>query len=81
MPPQTNSSQPVRRLTRLEQLTLNTWRWASATVQNTMDPSAILELRHCTPLWAHCATSMTRASVRRSPVISLFQRARGPLRP
>lgn len=44
MSTQTNSSQPVRRLTRLEQLTLNTWRWAAATVQNTLDPAAILEL-------------------------------------
>src|SRR5207237_9274629 len=34
----------VRRLTRLEQLTLNTWRWAAATVQSTLDPSDILEL-------------------------------------
>jgi hypothetical protein len=41
---QTNSPQPIRRLTRLEQLTLNTWRWAAATIQNTLDPSAILEL-------------------------------------
>ena len=44
MSTQTNSSQPIRRLTRLEQLTLNTWRWAAATVQDTLDPSAILEL-------------------------------------
>ena len=44
MSTQTNSSQPVRRLTRLEQLTLNTWRWAAATVQNTLAPAAILEL-------------------------------------
>ena len=44
MSTQTNSPQPIRRLTRLEQLTLNTWRWAAATIQNTLDPSAILEL-------------------------------------
>ena len=44
MSTQRNSSQPVRRLTRLEQLTLNTWRWAAATVHNAMDPAAILEL-------------------------------------
>lgn len=44
MSTQTDSPQPIRRLTRLEQLTLNTWRWAAATVQNTLDPSAILEL-------------------------------------
>src|SRR5207253_1710067 len=44
MSTQTNNPQSIRRLTRLEQLTLNTWRWAAATVQNTLDPSAILEL-------------------------------------
>ena len=44
MSTQTDSPQPIRRLTRLEQLTLNTWRWAAASVQNTLDPSAILEL-------------------------------------
>ena len=44
MSTQKNSSQPVRRLTRLEQLTLNTWRWAAATIENMLDPSAILEL-------------------------------------
>ena len=44
MSTQTNSPQPIRRLTRVEQLTLNTWRWAAATVQNTLDPAAILEL-------------------------------------
>ena len=43
MSTQTNNSQPIRRLTRLEQLTLNTWRWAEATVHNTLDPSAVLE--------------------------------------
>jgi hypothetical protein len=37
-------TEPTRRLTRLEQLTLNTWRWAAATLQNTLDPSAVLEL-------------------------------------
>ncbi|HET6315405.1 MAG TPA: hypothetical protein VFG86_03025 [Chloroflexota bacterium] len=44
MSTQTNSPQPIRRLTRLEQLTLNTWRWAATSVQNTLAPSAILEL-------------------------------------
>jgi hypothetical protein len=44
MSAQTDSPQPIRRLTRLEQLTLNTWRWAAATIQTTLDPSAILEL-------------------------------------
>ncbi len=37
------SPQPIRRLTRLEQLTLNTWRWAAATPQNTLDPVAVVE--------------------------------------
>jgi hypothetical protein len=40
----TNRTERPRRLTRLEQLTLNTWRWAAATIQNTLDPSAVLEL-------------------------------------
>jgi hypothetical protein len=44
MSTQTDSPQPIRRLTRLEQLTLNTWRWSAATVHNTLAPSAILEL-------------------------------------
>ncbi len=39
-----NSTHPIRRLTRLEQLTLNTWRWASVALQRTLDPSAVLEL-------------------------------------
>src|ERR1700756_4452720 len=48
MPPgesmSTSDTQPTRRLTRLEQLTLNTWRWAAATLKNTVDPFAVLEL-------------------------------------
>ena len=40
----TSSTQPFRRLTRLEQLTLNTWRWAAVTLGNTLHPSAVLEL-------------------------------------
>ena len=39
-----HTTEPTRRLTRLEQLTLNMWRWAAATLQNTLDPSAVLEL-------------------------------------
>ena len=38
-----SSPQPTRRLTRLEQLTLNTWRWAAVTLQNTLDPPAVME--------------------------------------
>ena len=44
MSTQTSSTQPVRRLSRLEQLTLNTWRWAAITLESTVDPAAILEL-------------------------------------
>jgi hypothetical protein len=40
----TNRAQPIRHLTRLEQLTLNTWRWAAVAVGSTVHPSAILEL-------------------------------------
>ena len=44
MSTQTSDAQPIRRLTRLEQLTLNTWRWAAATLENTVHPSAVFEL-------------------------------------
>ena len=44
MSTQTSDAQPIRRLTRLEQLTLNTWRWAAATLENTLHPSAVFEL-------------------------------------
>ena len=40
----TNRAQPIRHLTRLEQLTLNTWRWAAVSIGNTVNPCAILEL-------------------------------------
>lgn len=40
----TNSTNPIRRLTRLEQLTLNTWRWAAVSLRKTLDPAAVLEL-------------------------------------
>ncbi len=40
----TSSNNPIRRLTRLEQLTLNTWRWAAVSLRNTLDPAAVLEL-------------------------------------
>jgi hypothetical protein len=43
MSTQTSSPQPIRRLTRLEQLMLNTWRWAAVTLQNTLNPPAIIE--------------------------------------
>ena len=44
MSTQTSSTQPVRRLSRLEQLTLNTWRWAAITLESTLDPAAVLEV-------------------------------------
>ena len=34
---------PTRRLTRLEQLTLNTWRWAAVKLRAALDPPALLE--------------------------------------
>ena len=34
---------PIRPLTRLEQLTLNTWRWAALKLHETLDPHAVLE--------------------------------------
>jgi hypothetical protein len=37
------STHPTRRLTRLEQLTLNTWRWAAVKLRDTLDPPAVLE--------------------------------------
>jgi len=39
-----SNTPPIPRLTRLEQLTLNTWRWAAVSIGNTVDPCAILEL-------------------------------------
>src|SRR5438270_2899627 len=41
---QISNTPPIPRLTRLEQLTLNTWRWAAVSIGNTVDPCAILEL-------------------------------------
>jgi hypothetical protein len=38
-----DSTHSVRRLTRVEQLTLNTWRWAAVTLRLRLDPSGILE--------------------------------------
>jgi hypothetical protein len=43
MSTQTSNPQPIRRLTRLEQLTLNTWRWAAVTLQNTLARPAVME--------------------------------------
>ncbi len=40
----TSSTNQIDRLTRLEQLTLNTWRWAAVSLRNTLDPAAVLEL-------------------------------------
>ena len=34
---------PIRRLTRLQQLTLNTWRWAAVKLRASLDPPAVLE--------------------------------------
>ena len=44
MSTQSTSTQPVRRLSRHEHLTLNTWRWAAITLESTLDPAALLEL-------------------------------------
>jgi hypothetical protein len=44
MSTQTSDTPPIRRLTRLEQLTLNTWRWAAATLQTTIHASSLFEL-------------------------------------
>ena len=41
---QISNTPPIPRMTRLEQLTLNTWRWAAVSIGNTVDPCAILEL-------------------------------------
>ena len=43
MTTQTSSSQPIRRLTRLQQLMLNTWRWAAVALQDTLVSPAIME--------------------------------------
>jgi hypothetical protein len=37
------STDPIRPLTRLEQLMLNTWRWAALKLRETLDPHAVLE--------------------------------------
>ena len=36
-------AQPIRRLTRLQQLTLNTWRWAAVKLRASVDPPAVME--------------------------------------
>ena len=38
-----SSPQPTRRLTRLEQLTLNTWRWVAVKLRASLGPPAVLE--------------------------------------
>lgn len=42
MPLRSTQSQPAR-LSRIEQLTLNTWRWAFRKLSRVLDPNAILE--------------------------------------
>jgi hypothetical protein len=37
------STYPTRHLTRLEQLTLNTWRWAAVKLHDALDSRAVLE--------------------------------------
>jgi hypothetical protein len=38
-----SSTHPTRRLSRLEQLTLNTWRWAAVKLRAALDPPAVPE--------------------------------------
>ena len=59
------SAQRIR-LTRLQQLTLNTWRWAAAKLRRVLDPHAVLE---------HAALHAVLASLRdvETP-IALFAR-------
>ena len=37
------STPPIRRLTRVQQLTLNTWRWAALKLDRALDRPAVLE--------------------------------------
>ena len=62
------STQHVR-LTRVQQLTLNTWRWAQAKLRRVLDPTAVLE---------HAALHAVLASLRdvEEPV-ELFDRHAG----
>jgi hypothetical protein len=43
MPTQPSNNFPNRQLTRVQQLTLNTWRLAAAKLQRVLDPFSILE--------------------------------------
>jgi hypothetical protein len=43
MSTQPNSTHPIQRLSRVQQLTLNTWRLASAKLERVLDPCSILE--------------------------------------
>jgi hypothetical protein len=38
-----NSTPPIQRLSRVQQLTLNTWRLASAKLQRVLDPCSVVE--------------------------------------
>src|SRR5712691_11348054 len=59
------SAQHVR-LTRVQQLTLNTWRWAQAKLRRVLDPSALLE---------HAALHAVLASLRNvEEPVELFDR-------
>ena len=43
MPTQPNGTVPIRRLSRVQQLTLNTWRLATAKLERVLDSGAVLE--------------------------------------
>src|SRR2546425_11214749 len=43
MPTDPNNANPIRRLTRVEQLTLNTWRWAAVKMRQIDHQQAVLE--------------------------------------
>jgi len=43
MSTQPNSTPPIQRLSRVQQLTLNTWRLASAKLQRVLDPCSVVE--------------------------------------
>ena len=64
------SSRPIQRLSRVQQLTLNTWRLATARLERSVDPCAVLEqaalhavlgtlrdVDHPLALFAHHATA------------------------
>jgi hypothetical protein len=43
MPTDPNKAKPIRRLTRVEQLTLNTWRWAAIKMRQADPKEVVLE--------------------------------------